>query len=158
MDFGVFGVTLFGLVLGSHLDFDEPGWPSSGASSGRVVLMLTAAWAQDPSWDPTPVTESTTLNGYQVQIDSLLAGNLQSQNDWAALAILVEWHLPDYTKLSKVMKALVVRLCAVAVTFAFGHVIRSRWGLRFCSLFTFKTFLSPVPVDCACAVIGDNVF
>jgi len=141
---GVFGATLFGLVLGSHLDFDEQ--LALLRRVVRIVTMLTfAAWAAGPIVGSNLVTgESTTLNGYQVQIEEgAWRGIFNHKNDLGAmmaLAILVEWHLPAHTKLSKVMKAL--WLSAYAFLLLLSHSVTSlvSVGLAILLMFTFKTF------------------
>ena len=159
---GVFGATLFGLVLGSHLDFDEQ--LALLRRVVRIVTMLTfAAWAAGPIVGSNLVTgESTTLNGYQVQIEAgAWRGIFNHKNDLGAMmaiAILVEWHLPAHTEIVKSDEGpLVVRVCVFAVAFAFGHVI-SLGGARDFAHVHIQDVSSPVPIDCASAALRDNLF
>ena len=141
---GLAGATLFGLVLASRLDFAD-----QLALLRRVVRIVTtltfAAWAVSPLVGSNLVTgESTTINGYQVQIEAgAWRGIFVHKNDLGAmmaLAILVEWHLPADTTLSKVAKALWVS--AYTLLLLFSHSVTSlvSVGLAILLMFTFKTF------------------
>lgn len=141
---GLAGATLFGLVLASRLDFAD-----QLALLRRVVRIVTtltfAAWAAGLLVGSNLVTgESTTINGYQVQIEAgAWRGIFVHKNDLGAmmaLAILVEWHLPADTTFSKVAKAF--WLSAYAVLLLLSHSVTSliSVGLAILLMFAIKTF------------------
>lgn len=141
---GLAGATLFGMVLASRLDFED-----QLALLRRVVRIVTtltfAAWAAGPLVGSNLVTgESTTLNGYQVQIEAgAWRGIFNHKNDLGAMmaiAILVEWHIPAHTTLSKVAKAF--WLSAYALLLLLSHSVTSlvSVGLAILLMFTFKAF------------------
>jgi O-antigen ligase len=132
------------MVLASRLDFED-----QLALLRRVVRIVTtltfAAWAAGPLVGSNLVTgESTTLNGYQVQIEAgAWRGIFNHKNDLGAMmaiAILVEWHIPAHTTLSKVAKA--SWLSAYALLLLLSHSVTSlvSVGLAILLMFTFKAF------------------
>lgn len=141
---GVAGATLFGLVLASRLDFGEQ--LSMLRRVFRIAAGLTfAAWALGPVVGSNLVSgESAIIGGNQVEIEAgAWRGIFNHKNGLGAimaLAILVEWHLPAQTKLSKVWKAL--WLCAYAVLLFLSHSATSfvSVGLTILLMFIFKMF------------------
>jgi O-antigen ligase len=124
---GLAGATLFGLVLAADLDFEEQ--LTVLRRVFRIAATLTlAAWALGPVLGINLVTgESTTIKGYQVQIEEgAWRGIFNHKNALGAamaLAILVEWHGPARTMKSKFSKALF--LSCFAGLLALSHSITS---------------------------------
>lgn len=141
---GVAGATLLGLVLANQLDIGEQ--LSLLRRVFRIAAALTvAAWAVGLIVGTDFVSgESTVIGRYQVEIEAGawrgIFNHKNSLGAMMALAILVEWHLPAHTKLSKVWKAL--WLCAYVVLLFLSHSVTSliSVGLTILLLFFFKTF------------------
>jgi exopolysaccharide production protein ExoQ len=141
---GVVGATLFGLVLASSLDIGE-----------QLVLlrrvfrvaaaMTVAAWALGPVLGVDLVSgESTMIGKYQIEIEEgAWRGIFNHKNLLGAamaLAILVEWHLPGRTVMSKVLRA--IWLASYAALLLRSHSVTSLLavGLTILLLFTFEIF------------------
>ena len=141
---GVAGATLFGLVLASRLDFGEQ--LALLRRVARIAAALTyAAWALGFLIGTSFVSgESTTLRGYQVEIEAgAWRGIFNHKNDLGAmmaLAILIEWHMPAHTNASKVMKGL--WLSAYAFLLLLSHSVTSvvSVALAILLMITFKAF------------------
>jgi exopolysaccharide production protein ExoQ len=167
---GLAGATLFGLVLAADLDFEEQ--LTVLRRVFRIVATLTlAAWALGPVLGINLVSgESTTIKGYQVQIEEgAWRGIFNHKNGLGAamaLAILVEWHAPARTMKSKISKALF--LSCYAGLLALSHSVTSVVSvcLTILLMFSLETFRHQyrliVPIlllltICAAAVIALNV-
>jgi exopolysaccharide production protein ExoQ len=141
---GLTGATLFGLVLAAELDFEEQLNVLRRVFRFAVTLTL-AAWALGPFIGMNIVSgESTTIKGYQVQIEEgAWRGIFNHKNALGAamaLAILIEWHAPVDTMKSKVWKTLYIS-CYVCFL-ALSHSITSLVSvcLTLLLMFSLKTF------------------
>jgi exopolysaccharide production protein ExoQ len=141
---GLAGATLFGLVLASRLDIGEQ--LALLRRVFRIATVLTVvAWALGPVLGVDFVSgESTTVKGYQIEIEEgAWRGIFNHKNLLGAamaVAILVEWHLPVRSVKSRVLRA--IYLCVYAVLLVLSHSVTSlvALGLTILLMFTFKTF------------------
>ncbi len=141
---GLSGATLFGLVFAAQLDFEEQ--LTVLRRVFRIAATLTlAAWALGPVLGINIVNgESTTIKGYQVQIEEgAWRGIFNHKNALGAamaLAILIEWHIPAHTMKLKVSKALCISCYACLL--ALSHSVTSIVSvcLTILLMFSLKTF------------------
>jgi exopolysaccharide production protein ExoQ len=137
---GLAGATLFGLVLAAQLDFEEQ--LNVLRRVFRIAVTLTlAAWALGPVLGINIVSgESTTIKGYQVQIEEgAWRGIFNHKNALGAamaLAILIELSAPVHTMKSKVSRALCITCYACLL--ALSHSITSTVSMFLTILFMFS--------------------
>jgi len=137
---GLAGATLFGLVLAAQLDFEEQ--LNVLRRVFRIAVTLTlAAWALGPVLGINIVSgESTTIKGYQVQIEEgAWRGIFNHKNALGAamaLAILIELSAPVHTMKSKVSRALCIT--GYACLLALSHSITSTVSMFLTILFMFS--------------------
>lgn len=141
---GLAGATAFGVVLASRLDFE--GQLGLLRRIFRIAAFSTlAAWAFGLALGINIVSgESTTIKGYQIQIEEgAWRGIFNHKNALGAamaLAFLVEWYMPGCAKKSRISRAL--WLSAYAGLLFLSHSVTSfvAVGLTLLLMSSFSTF------------------